>query len=553
MRGNLHQQSSTAVGEGVNRVRAGILALLLGLNALCVGHVSAVGVTLITHGYDSDVNGWISAMADRIPKYQSFPGTNFTLYTITLTTDGAGNYFYQYQRTNGSAPSVTDSGEIIVKLDWSQMAGGTGTYDISTYNVARIASFVLMQTNAIPELGGHALAEFPLHLIGHSRGGSLISEISHQLGTNGLWVDHLTTLDPHPLNNDGFYDPLTPVTDAPVHTYRNVLFHDNYWEDINTYPWGESVAGAYIRPLNSSLSSDPSGGYSSYHSDVHLWYHGTIDLRTPASYSYAGDSATIDATMRADWWVAYENSGARAGLLYSLIGAGNRLSTDQPLGLGNSAIRDGFNQYWDLGAGVANNRTALDANNGAWPNLIRCNRTDTNQVTQGQNANLKIYYQWASATASTAVASFFLDNDPNPLNGNEILLLRTNMPVTGAAAVNAATISLPLISRNISPGWHWLYAQISGGGKARYLYAPERVQVLAGRQPPVVDIANIDPTHFVIGINGSIGQTVILQTSVTLGIWQSLLTNTLSAPRFVYTNSVPPGTPVHFYRAQLAP
>src|SRR6266404_5673210 len=87
----------------------------------------AAGVTVITHGYGGDADGWITAMADDIPNYYSFPGSNFTTYKITLTTDGTTIY-YQWGPTN-SLLSATDSGEIIVKLDGSQMAGLAAPYD----------------------------------------------------------------------------------------------------------------------------------------------------------------------------------------------------------------------------------------------------------------------------------------------------------------------------------------------------------------------------------------------------------------------------------------
>ena len=252
----------------------------------------AAGVTIITHGYNGDVTGWITAMADEIPVYyhsyhEPGLGTNLTIYTLTLTTDGS-NYYYQWARDSGGAPVTTDTGEIIIKLDWSQMAGGTAPYDISTYKVAAVVSYVLLQTNAIADLNGHALAEYPIHLIGHSRGGSLMSQLSYILGTNGVWVDELTTLDPHPLNNDGNNDYPVTVVDAPVRVYANVLYADDDWQNLGDgtfVPDGEPVAGAYVRRLYSLAGGYPPAWYDfinayEYHSNVHLWYYGTMDLKT---------------------------------------------------------------------------------------------------------------------------------------------------------------------------------------------------------------------------------------------------------------------------------
>ena len=149
-------------------------------------------------------------------------------------------------------------------------------------------------------------------------------------------------------------------------------------------PNGQSVFGAYNRKL-----LNLSGGYSSSHSDVHLWYHGTIDLATPTSDT----QATITASQRSAWWTSTEMSGAAAGFFYSLIGGGDRLSNLEPGGVGTGRISDGFNKNWDLGGGLAANRTALPANAGLWPNPILFNLTNVNPIPAGESFDVALYHQ----------------------------------------------------------------------------------------------------------------------------------------------------------------
>ena len=509
---------------------------------LCVPDAQAGGVTIITHGYNSDVSGWVTGMADQIANYSTFPGSNAKIYQVTLTTDGA-NYFYQWQRSSGGAPSNLDSGEIIVKLDWSQMAGGTAPYDISTTVVAGVASYVILQTNAISDLGGHALAELPIHLVGHSRGGSLMSELSRILGTNGVWVDQLTTLDPYPFNNDGNFDPFFPTDASAAHTYANVLYQDNYFQRLGgglLDPEGEMVSGAYNRQLTSL-----SGGYGSDHSNVHLWYFGTISLVTPTSDT----EASITSAERQSWWSAYEEQGTNAGFEYTLIGGSNRLSADQPVGPGFPAIRDGFNQWWNLGAGTSSNRVALATNNGNWPSLIRFDRLDTNPVVPGQGIMVNFYYQWAQPAASNATISFYLDNDLNPLNTNQTLLKQIPAPGSGAGSVDYGAIMLPLPASNATPGWHALFASINGGGPTRYLYAPEKLLVVA---PLPMGIARAGASGFSITVNGLAGQTLVLQSSPDLMNWQPVATNTLSTNTWIYNGTIANQTNRLFFRTVLS-
>lgn len=504
----------------------------------------AAGVTLITHGYNSSVTGWVTGMANQLTNYPSFPGTNSVTYTVTLTTDGS-NIFYQWSRPPGASPTNTDSGEIIVKLDWSQMAGGSAPYNLSTYRVAAAASYVLLQTNAVADLGGHALAELPLHLIGHSRGGSLINELSRILGTNGVWVDHLTTLDPHPLNNDGNSDLIGgSVVDASAkNTYVNVLFHDNYWQENNSFlgidPSGEPVNGAYNEELNALPGGY--GGLSAYHSNIHLWYHGTIQLTTPASDT----EASIGGSERSSWWTVPEERGTNAGFIYSLIGGGNRTGSAPGF-----PIDDGYNQNWDLGGGTATNRTLLAVNSGAWPNPIRLNLTGPASVAPGDPVGVSLYYQYAGT--SNLVAQFYLDQDLNPWNTNGVLALTAAPPATGANAVYHYP-NLGLSTTNVPPGVYAVGVALSDGAHTRYLYAPEKLTVGVSLQPPVLDIRQISDGQLQIIVGGVTGQTLILQNSADLLAWRPLATNQLTSASWSVTNALAPLPGAQFYRAVLAP
>ena len=494
--------------------------------------IRGAGVTVITHGFNSDITSWIIPMAGKITAYGTFPGTNSTCYELSITKSGS-TYTATPTLIAGVPPLTSESGEIIIKLDWSTI---DTTLGVSTVDIANAAAAALLSTNLLPELGGRALVELPLHLIGHSRGGSVVTEMARIFGAQGIWVDQVTTLDP---------DPVSLYGDPAIKNYANVLFADNYWQNLGnglTVPNGQAVAGAYNRHL-----TNLDGGYSSSHSDTHLWYHGTIQLETPASDT----QVTITTAERQAWWTADEAEGTNAGFYYSLIGGGDRLSDATPAG--TNRIRDGYNQDWELGAGLTTNRSRLPADNGAWPNILRLNNTGTNHFSVDLPMPIAFYDQFGSSTSAVATVRFFLDPDSNPYDTNEIDLGQFTISGTGTNNAFFNSTNLTLNPFTTPPGNYSLFVRISDGVHARYLYAPGTLVLDPSRRAPVLLVPRVRNDQFGFTISGFPGQMVIIQASTNLVQWDSLATNKLMGTTFDFTDESIAGLRQRYYRTVLAP
>ena len=508
----------------------------VGLAICLINSALAGGVTVITHGFNSNVTDWIIPMAGKMGGYPGFPGTTYSCYQISITRNGSGQYVTTATLIGGAPPLSIDSGEIVVKLDWSTLSSLGGP---STTTIAQNAVNALLSTNLIPEMGGRPLAELPLHLIGHSRGGSVITEMARFLGGQGIWVDQVTTLDPRPVSAFG---------DASVTTWTNVLFADNFWQDMGDglfVPNGQAVFGSYNRKL-----LNLSGGYSSSHSDVHLWYHGTIDLATPASDT----QASITASQRSTWWTAAEMSGAATGFFYSLIGGGDRLSNVEPAGAGTGMIRDGFNKNWDLGGGVAANRTALPANAGLWPNAIRFDLINANTIAAGESFDIALHHQDGTGGGGDIDLEIFLDADFNPYNGNETDVDQEMLSRTGTSTVSLNMLNVIADAAIVPPGTYAVYARLNGDGHTRYLYAPQLLVVTPSLQAPSIDATSLALSSGVMHFNvhGFPGQQVNVEASSDLISWAPLQTHTFTGTVWEFTDPNAGNFSKRFYRAALA-
>jgi len=274
--------------------------------------VSAAPHTVIlTHGFTTGEKGaWLEEMAAAI-----------------IARAGTGTV-YRYLGDAGHLTEVPVAG-----------ADGSDDVIIVIYNwVAESASPSPGPNRFFTQAGGDALAGMlrdptytgasgpadlctgrDLHFIGHSRGPSLISSAVRVLGGAGIPVDHVTNLDPHPVNGtlDAPYD--LDWSDEPPVRWSNVAFAETIWRAdgggiFNGLDF-DGIPLADTHNIQLSESALNCCAYSFAHLDVHLWYHGTIDH----SDTICDGEECLDLSGRLQWYPA---GWTNIGFAWSAIAGG---------------------------------------------------------------------------------------------------------------------------------------------------------------------------------------------------------------------------------------
>lgn len=458
--------------------------------------------TLITHGFLHKVEDWVLPMglaAARHPRrLQEFGPEGATVYVLRFKPDRT----LEATHLTGPSPLENRSGDIIMLLDWNPFSGDLNPFSPPAENTPVIGPIVaekLLSPNFLPGFPG-SVTRLPLHLIGFSRGGSLVCEIAKRLGEHQVVVDHLTLIDPHASNNDGFTDPL-PMVDGTVveGVYENVLFADCVYQ-TDGFPAGSSARGAYVRSLSGwGLQGWGIDLYLLHHDNAHLWYHGTVEVVFPETSS---GPATINAGTRARWYAPVEEEGRRAGYHYSLRAGGNRREVFDPVDELSGFPRLGLNQVWGEALGIPSgtNRTPiLDFLTEGRPNLIEFHltgppiqeevptpfpygapiRVAVDSPESGPLIGRLVYLLRGNRNATLTV---FLDGDENSLNGSGFKI-QASLPPTGDLPA-VVEIDLAQLRNRAVSGFRRVGAVLESGGFAREFYAPERLQGMDGLGEP---------------------------------------------------------------------
>ena len=476
------------------------------------------GLTIITHGYQafwSDLPAWVDEMAVAIAN--RFGGINtIPIYTMKIIKDDSGQIIAEdlVKGTGTSAPDFKLAGGAIIKIDWSDLSCGDPLTCPEWTKTALIGDAIFTKLGT--DLSGD-WARVPIHLIGHSRGTSVNSRLAADLGANGIWVDHFTTLDPHPVTIFGDFD---------VKVWKNVLFADNNYQEI-LFPTGLHYKnGTYQRDLTKILSDvgikcDRSGYLDSTekggpHEQVHTYYHGTI----------LGDDACADQVLVQYEWYEPKYPTRKTGYYFSRIGKGDRYSLDdteiEPL----IHPKDGL--HYRLIASNKDNRADLDLSNNysAWPNATFKPFENENayNVQVGSKVDFTYYYQDADSKLDI---TFALDNDTNPFNNsnnNYYKEIGSQTGKTKRGTISAKT-KFSWIPTDADIGTHYVQIKATdANGHVRYDYLLNKSLTISQTDikasPKTLTLKTKESDDVTVTVTGSEGRPVVSET-VTATILKS--------------------------------
>ncbi|HTI72166.1 MAG TPA: hypothetical protein VMF06_19475 [Candidatus Limnocylindria bacterium] len=557
--------------------RTGYVWPLVCLGLLAVAQPAKAGVvTLITHGFDSDADSWVTTMGEAVATYPRTAyqfGSEVPTYRLSFNGQGA----MQSSRIAGPPPTNSVSGDIVLLLDWNPYSGTPfGGTSQSTTIVGPVVAENLMSTNLIPELG-LPLTRFPLHLIGHSRGGSLICEIAKRLGQHDIVVDQLTMLDPHPIGADGLQSTLESLLAGNIvdgtatnGVYANVLFADDIYEvNSSVVPDGVPARGSSLRYLAPGAIS--TGGYTDItgpHSNIHLWYHGTLDDLAPTTSD--GDGS-IDQSTRAAWYAPVEAAGANAGYLYSLRGGGDRRLVQPAVNAQSSFPGAGLNGQWSAALGIpaAANRALpgnildtraniIELNLGGWaastvrPFALGAPVTvlSTDEGADGLTASLA----YACTSGSQCTLTVFADRDENTQNG-WVKELPFILPALGSTPT-LQNLNIGSLVSSLPPGTFRIGALISSSTSTREYYAPQVLAVYPRLTLFWTTAGTVDSPAFNFTVEGSAASKYAIEASADLSNWSEIATGQLIISptnnvvgHDTLNSATGSGAPLQFFRA----
>ncbi len=397
------------------------------------------GVTMLIHGYEGNIDGWVEKASEDIQDRAGGTGAS-SIYVMKVRQSGDSVAVTDFFPDDGQSNfKSTSRAELIIKLDWEPVSGGA----FSTGDIAdAVGSYFLSSHGSIP-----ALVELPLHFIGHSRGASLGVALAKTLGERGVWVDQLTSLDPHPVDGENDFFGVS-FGDQKMRIYDTVYFADNYWRtdgNANDFDFdGEAVTGTYQGNLNNIVQTNFIG---SAHGAVTAYYVGTIDTST----NDGGDHPVLSG-----WYgsTASKPGRSQTGFTFSRIGQNTRPASGVSSLVGGSAAR------------VTNGAAGTQ-----WSNVFDLRITSDTSITAGEVISTQV--KLADRDSSSTVQIYY-DNDRNPYNG-ATLGTSKSFSTTGLAV---GKIGAP--TNMLSEGSYYVAAKsVDGAGHVRWSYSLNQISVSA--------------------------------------------------------------------------